>query len=78
MNSKNNENAIIQNLRDAGCDNGMITDFVENLRKEKIEDGLKLLEKHRRFLLDILHKDQKQIDCLDYLVYKLEKQKVNV
>lgn len=69
----NNENAIIQNLKDAGCDEDTIQTFVEDLREEKVAEGLKLLAAHRRSLLDNLHKDQKQIDCLDYLVYKLEK-----
>lgn len=39
-----------------------------------MSEGLKLLSSHRRLLLDRLHKDQKQIDCLDYMVYQLEKQ----
>ncbi len=78
MNSENNENNIIQNLKDAGCDGDTIIAFVENFREEKIEDGLKLLAGHRRLLLDGLHKEQRQIDCLDYLVYKLEKQKKKV
>ncbi|MCM1272913.1 MAG: hypothetical protein NC225_02550 [Clostridium sp.] len=75
----NNENDIIQNLRDAGCDDGTITAFMTDFREERITDGLKLLAVHRRALLDDLHKDQKQIDCLDYLVYNIEKnEKVNV
>lgn len=31
------------------------------------------LAKHRRTLLETLHREQKQIDCLDYLVYAIEK-----
>ncbi len=31
------------------------------------------LAKHRRVLLDALHREQKRIDCLDYLVYTIEK-----
>lgn len=72
--NKYNEDAIIQNLKDAGCDEGSIMAFIEDIRGEKISDGLKLLSLHRRSLLDHLHEDQKQIDCLDYLVYQLEKQ----
>lgn len=72
--NKYNEDAIIQNLKDAGCDEGSIMAFIEDIRAEKISDGLKLLSLHRRSLLDHLHEDQKQIDCLDYLVYQLEKQ----
>lgn len=69
----NNENAIIQNLKDAGCDENTIQTFVEDLREEKVAEGLKLPAVHRRSLLDVLHKDQQQIDCLDYLIYNLEK-----
>ena len=72
--NKYNENTIIQNLKDAGCDEDKIIAFLKDIREEKISDGLKLLSSHRCLLLDHLHKDQKQIDCLDYLVYQLEKQ----
>ena len=73
MNNNHNENAIIQNLKDAGCDEDMIAAFIKAIRAEKISDGLKLLSIHRRSILNHLHEDQKQIDCLDYLVYQLEK-----
>ena len=43
-------------------------DFLKSCRKEA---GLSLLAKHRRFLLDCYHADQKKIDCLDYLIYKM-------
>lgn len=66
--------AIIQNLKDAGCDGDTIEAFVNDIKGEKLSEGLKLLAVHRRHLLDCLHKEQKRIDCLDYLVYKLEKQ----
>lgn len=66
--------AIIQNLKDAGCDGDTIETFVNDIKEEKLSEGLKLLAVHRRYLLDCLHKEQKRIDCLDYLVYKLEKQ----
>ncbi len=36
---------------------------------------LPILTKHRKHLLDSVHKGQKQIDCLDYLIYSLIKQK---
>lgn len=71
---QNQEEALIQNLKDAGCDAQIITAFVDDLESGKMMEGLKLLVKHRRSLLDALHKDQKQIDCLDYLIYQLKKQ----
>lgn len=67
------EASIIQNLKDAGCGEAAIQAFIENLREEKVSEGLKLLAAHRRSLLDDIHKEQKQIDCLDYLVYTMEK-----
>lgn len=75
MNEKREEEAIIQNLKDAGCSKTTISAFVDDLREGKMAEGLKLLEKHRRNLLDNLHKEQKRIDCLDYLVYTLSKEK---
>lgn len=70
----NDENAIVQNLIDAGCGQELIAEFMDNLRKDNISKDLKLLEAHRRILLDNLHKEQKRIDCLDYLVYKMTKE----
>ena len=75
MNSESNENAIIQNLKDAGCNQDMITAFINDLKEGYIDDGMELLAAHRRLLLEELHREQKQIDCLDYLVYKMKKTK---
>lgn len=70
----NDENAIVQNLIDAGCEQEFIAEFMDDFRKDNISKDLKLLATHRRSLLDNLHKEQKRIDCLDYLVYKMEKE----
>ncbi|MDE6764300.1 MAG: hypothetical protein K2J73_11580 [Oscillospiraceae bacterium] len=69
-----NSEAIIQNLRDSGCGENTITEFVNDLNDKNFSHGLKLLKVHRNVLLDELHKEQKQIDCLDYLVYKMRKE----
>ncbi len=67
--------AIIQNLKDAGCSAGTISDFMEDIEGGKLAEGLKLLAVHRRSLLDHLHEEQKRIDCLDYLVWQMENPK---
>ena len=67
------EEAIIQNLKDAGCDSETIKKFMADLQKGKEANGLKRLAEHRRNLLDSLHREQKCIDCLDYLVYQIKK-----
>ena len=63
-----NKDLIIQNLKDAGCEQNLIDEFL------KLEESaqLKLLAKHRSNLLEELHKNQKQIDCLDYLIFNLK------
>lgn len=70
MESKEN---IVQNLRDAGCDEACIRDFVCRYEQGKPLEALRLLTAHHRHLLDTLHQEQKRIDCLDYLVYQMRK-----
>lgn len=70
----NDENAIVKNLIDAGCGQEFIAEFMDGFRKNNISEDLKLLAAHRRLLLDNLHMEQKRIDCLDYLAYKMEKE----
>ena len=67
--------AIIQNLKDAGCDSDTIEKFMADLQKGKEANGLKRLAAHRKNLLDSLHREQKCIDCLDYLVYQMKEAK---
>lgn len=63
-----NKDLIIQNLKDAGCEQNLIDEF---LKLEKSAQ-FSLLAKHRSNLLEELHKNQKQIDCLDYLIFNLK------
>lgn len=66
------EQAVVTNLEDAGCDRELIDRFMQLLEDGQKEAGLSLLAKHRRFLLDCCHADQKRIDCLDYLLYRMK------
>ena len=71
MKVKHSEAQIVQNLKDAGCTDEFIQTFIAVLKQKKIPDGIKLLQKHRRFLLDNTHEWEKKIGCLDYLIYQL-------
>lgn len=55
---------------------GMKLDEIKEYRKEEAEGGkkkrCKLLKKHRQQLMDAIHEKQKDIDCLDYLLYEIE------
>lgn len=64
--------AITQNLADAGCCDEMIECILKSMQSENGR-CMKQLEKHRGVLLDALHENQRQIDCLDYLMWKLKK-----
>lgn len=72
---ENEFSQVIQNLKDADCDSQTIEQFMEDLQKGKKASGLKRLAEHRKKLLDSLHKEQKCIDYLDYLVYQIKKAK---
>ena len=73
MGVKESEESIIQNLKDAGCDRQLIENFLKDLQSGETAYGLKRLAVHRRTLLDAIHREQRCIDCLDYLVYQMQK-----
>lgn len=64
---------LIQNLKDAGCCEKMICDFMECFDKEDIDRQIALLELHRDDLLDNVHSEERKISCLDYLLYQIRK-----
>ena len=66
-----NATHMIQNLEDAGCEPGMIEDFLGWFDKGQQEKQLELLGHHRESLLGRVHKDEKRISCLDYLIYQI-------
>lgn len=72
------ENAVmvVQNLEDAGCDGDTVKQFMELVEAGEEKAQLKLLEKHRSVLLDKLHINERQIDCLDYLIFQMKKAKM--
>ena len=73
MYANQNKETFIQTLQDAGYDNKTIDMFINSVKNGKTDEGLKLLEQHRRSLLNGIHKKQKQIDCLDYFIYTIQK-----
>lgn len=67
--------AVIQNLKDAGCTQEMVECSMAHLDGGDMGELLKLLEQHRSCLLGMVHEREKQIDCLDYLVYQIKQNK---
>lgn len=62
-----------QNLKDAGCNKEIIDNCMELASKDCWNEIPKLLITHKNQLLDTMHTSQNQIDCLDFLVYKIGK-----
>ena len=63
-----------ENLKDAGCDLDMIRRCEVLVQSAKQGELIQVLSLHRRALLDVVHKNERRIDCLDYLIYQIEKQ----
>lgn len=67
------QEAVIQNLKDAGCGMEQVEEFLELGKDGDVKRQMKFLERHRQGLLDAMHQEQKRIDCLDYLVFQMKK-----
>lgn len=63
--------AVIQNLKDAGCKDDFIKKFILALENNQNETVFLLLREWRNSLLDEIHKKQHKLDCLDYLIRNL-------
>lgn len=68
-----NMGAVVQNLEDAGCDKDMVAQYMELEKSREKQGQVALLERYRRVLLDKVHRHEKQIDCLDYLLHQIRK-----
>ncbi len=67
------QTAIEQNLKAAGCDSETIEKCLCDLKADRPKRLLQRLSRHRKNLVSEVHEKEKCIDCLDYLVYDLER-----
>lgn len=65
--------SVLQDLKDAGCTDEMIEKFMALQDSDDEEQQIRLLSGHRKHLLEKLHREEKRIDCLDYLIYQMKK-----
>ena len=63
---------VRQNLVDAGCSEGFIDDYAAT---GSGSEQLCRLRQHRKELLRRIHDGQRQLDCLDYLIYQVKRGK---
>ena len=59
-------------LKDAGCCGAEINRLLDSAGEPK--QFLALLARHRAALLDEVHRGEKKIDCMDYLIYRMKKE----
>lgn len=72
MKAYNSKESLVQNLKDAGCENEQIQEIIELYEEGKKETIYKMLEEHRKKVLNDVHKSEKKIDCIDYYIYQLK------
>lgn len=65
---------VVQNMRDAGCSSETIHSCISSIQNGRKEELLKKLYTQRNSLLDKVHEGERQIDCLDYLVYRIARE----
>jgi len=60
-------------LDDFGCDTREKAEIMECYRTNDTKGMIRLLRRRRQTTLNIIHMEEKQIRCLDYIVFQLEK-----
>lgn len=64
---------LLRNLKDAGCNEILIQEFLQCDDEKNTSRQIRLLKKHKRDLLSSLHVCQSQIASLDYLLNQIQK-----
>ena len=70
------EHMIYENLIDAGCDEQTTVKCMEFVKEGNFQQMLPLLAQHRASLMGTVRYGQKQVDCLDYLIYQINQQRI--
>lgn len=76
MQVSNTREKIIQNLKDCDCDEAIIEEFMEKFDAGQKKEALAILANHRKDLLELFHRCDGCIGCLDYLTNQIKNGKV--
>ena len=63
-----------QNLLDAGCSRSQADTILSLHNAGRVAEAKQWLLRHRLFLMEELHADQRRLDCLDYLLHNMDKE----
>ncbi len=72
----NTREKVIQNLKDCDCDEAIIEDYMEKFDAGQKQEALAILARHRKDLLELFHRCDGCIGCLDYLTNQIENEKI--
>ena len=75
MLTKEEKDALKQILKDAGCCQEQTDRFLDCRENKSCGEQLDILSNYRRQLLEKNHQVQHQLECLDYLMYKIKEGK---
>ena len=60
-----------QNLIDAGCDATQINIYLKLAKAQNKTELIEQLIRQRKLLLTKMHAKQREIECLDYLIWQI-------
>lgn len=66
--------AMKQNLIDAGCTEASAEDVVQLYQNGQTAEAMRKLRLLRCDLMEELHRSQRKVDCLDFLIRQTEKE----
>ena len=72
--ANNKTECLCQNLLDAKCSEALRRQCIALSSEGQSARMIPLLKEHRKELLDTIHKYQKALDSLDYLLFRTEKE----
>lgn len=66
--------SMIITLKNVGLSNESILEYIQLSKQDNISnmEKIHILRQQRQKLLDEIHHKQKNLDCLDYLIYKIK------
>lgn len=65
---------IIQCMSDCGCDAVQTEEFLAIKENCCTESCIRYLKRHRKQLMEQIHRMGHQVDCVDYIIRELEKE----
>lgn len=72
---ENKQEHLTKRLKELDCDEKQTEIIIERMTAGDVETVRLLLRRHRKTLMDCLHKSEKKVDDLDLLIYQINKRK---